>query len=70
MIKPYLKIYPESIVGIMKVQHFIIRLDPEKIQSDQNRLDSFLKNVTLKDSSTEFYEESEYWSVLIYYMEK
>lgn len=54
----------------MKVQHFIIRLDPEKILLDQSRLDSFLKNVTLKDSTTQFFETSEYWSVLIYYMEK
>jgi hypothetical protein len=54
----------------MKVQHFIIRLNPEKIQLDQDRLDAFLKNVTLQESTTQFHEEAQYWSVLLYYLDK
>ena len=52
----------------MQVQHFIIRLNSEQIQSDQNKLNDFLNTVTFKKSSTQFVETTtSYWSVLIHY---
>ena len=55
----------------MQIQHFIIRLNSEQIQSDQNKLNDFLNTVTFKKSSTQFVETTtSYWSVLIHYEQK
>jgi len=54
----------------MKVQLFIISVDPERTIFDQNSLNDFLSTVNFKKSSVQFVEsEHAHWSVLVHYEE-
>lgn len=53
----------------MNIQVFTIRIASEHLESDQQQLNDFLKQVTFVKSATHFVvsEESQYWSVLLHY---
>lgn len=53
----------------MNIQVFTIRIASEYLESDQQKLNDFLKQVTFVKSSTHFVvsEESQHWSVLLHY---
>jgi len=55
----------------MKVRHFIIRLDSDKITSDEKSLNDFLESVDFVKSDVHFIESKvNYWSVLVHFREK
>lgn len=55
----------------MKVHHFIVRLDSEKIAQDEKQLNDFLETVEFVKSDSHFVESKvNYWSVLVHYKEK
>jgi superfamily II DNA helicase RecQ len=55
----------------MKVRHFIIRLDSDKITSDEKSLNDFLESVDFVKSDIHFVESKvNYWSVLVHFEEK
>lgn len=55
----------------MKVRHFIIRLDSDKIVDDEKSLNDFLESVDFVKSSVHFVESKvNYWSVLVHFREK
>ena len=51
----------------MKVKVFIIGLDAEKLEKDQNVLNEFLATVIFKKSSTQYVEKENYWSLIVHY---
>lgn len=53
----------------MNVQLFTIRIAPEYLPSDQQKLNDFLRQVTFVNLATHFVasEEGLYWSVLLHY---
>ena len=53
----------------MKVKVFSIGLKADMLEKDQNVLNEFLATVTFKKSSTQYVEEENFWSVLVYYDE-
>lgn len=54
----------------MKIRVFIIRLEKEYFETDQNTVNSFLEKVQFKKSSSAFVEgENSFWSVLIHFEE-
>lgn len=54
----------------MKIKVFNIRLSKEHFESDQNKLNDFLENVTFKKSTASLVENpSNYWTILIHYEE-
>lgn len=55
----------------MKVRHFIIRLDSDKIAEDEKSLNDFLETVDFVKSSVHFVEQKvNYWTVLVHFREK
>jgi len=53
----------------MKIKVFDIRLEKEHLQHDQDALNNFLENVTVKKTATQLISaNSDYWSVLVYYV--
>ncbi|MGZ3865374.1 MAG: HRDC domain-containing protein [Bacteroidia bacterium] len=53
----------------MKIKVFDIRLEKEHLQNDQDALNNFLENVTVKKTATQLISaSSDYWSVLVYYV--
>ena len=55
----------------MKVCHFIIRLDSDKITADEKSLNDFLESVDFVKSSVHFVESKvNYWSILVHFREK
>ena len=55
----------------MKIKLFEVRLKKEYLRQDQNLLNNFLENITVKKTETHLVEEKEsYWSVAIFYEEK
>ena len=53
----------------MKVKVFSIGLKADMLEKDQNVLNEFLATVTFKKSSTQYVEQENFWSVLVYYDE-
>lgn len=52
----------------MKVKVFHIRLTKENLQNDQDNLNSFLDNVTVKKTATELINgQPNFWSILVFY---
>lgn len=52
----------------MKVKAFHIRLTKENLQSDQEALNSFMENVTVKKTATELINaHTAFWSILLFY---
>lgn len=52
----------------MKVNVFHIRLTKENLQSDQDNLNNFLDNVTVKKTATEVINgQPNFWSILVFY---
>src|SRR5690606_18949185 len=52
----------------MKVKVFHIRLTKENLQNDQDNLNSFLDNVTVKKTATELINgHPNFWSILVFY---
>jgi ribonuclease D len=52
----------------MKVKVFHIRLTKENLQSDQDNLNNFLDNVTVKKTATELINgQPNFWSILVFY---
>ncbi|WP_353147533.1 HRDC domain-containing protein [Flavobacterium sp.] len=52
----------------MQVRVFSIRLDPDYLELDQQKLNAFLETVRFKKSNTQFLEsEAAYWSVIVHY---
>lgn len=52
----------------MKVKVFHIRLTKENLQSDQETLNSFMENVTVKKTATELINgQVVFWSILVFY---
>jgi superfamily II DNA helicase RecQ len=55
----------------MKVRHFVVRLDADKIASDEKSINDFLESVDFVKSSVHFVESKvSYWSVLVHFREK
>jgi superfamily II DNA helicase RecQ len=55
----------------MKVKVFHIRLTKENLQSDQDILNQFLYNVTVKKTATELIGgQPNFWSILVFYDDK
>ena len=55
----------------MKVKIFQVRLEEEFIDSDQERLNTFLESVTIRRSAIELIQSiPKYWSVLLIYMDE
>ena len=55
----------------MKVRHFIIRLDSDKLAEDEKQLNDFLETVEFVKSDSHFVESKvNYWSVLVHYNTK
>ncbi len=55
----------------MKVKMFQIRLEEEYIDSDQEKLNTFLESVTVRRSAIELIPSiPKYWSVLLIYMDE
>ncbi len=52
----------------MKVKVFHIRLTKENLQTDQDNLNNFLNNVTVKKTATELINgQPNFWSILVFY---
>ena len=52
----------------MKVKVFHIRLTKENLQNDQDNLNNFLDNVTVKKTVTELINgQPNFWSILVFY---
>ena len=52
----------------MKVKVFHIRLTKENLQSDQETLNSFMENVSVKKTATELINgQVAFWSILVFY---
>lgn len=52
----------------MKVKVFHIRLTKENLQSDEDNLNNFLDNVTVKKTATELINgQPNFWSILVFY---
>lgn len=52
----------------MKVKVFHIRLTKENLQNDQDNLNNFLDNVTVKKTATELINgQPNFWSILVFY---
>ena len=52
----------------MKVKVFHIRLTKENLQQDQDLLNNFLVNVTVKKTATELIiAQPNFWSILVFY---
>ena len=52
----------------MKVKVFHIRLTKENLQSDQETLNNFLENVTVKKTAIELINgQPNFWSILVFY---
>lgn len=55
----------------MKIKVFHIRLTKENLQNDQDNLNSFLDNVTVKKTATELINgHPNFWSILVFYDEQ
>ena len=55
----------------MQVKVFHIRLTKEKVQTDQENLNSFLDSVVVKKTSTELVTgQPNFWSILVFYEDK
>ena len=55
----------------MKVRHFVVRLDADKIAEDEKQLNTFLESVDFVKSDVHFVETKvNYWSVLVHFREK
>lgn len=55
----------------MKVRHFVVQLDSEKIAEDEKYLNAFLESVDFVKSDVHFVESKvNYWSVLVHFREK
>ena len=55
----------------MKVKVFHIRLNKENLQTDQENLNNFLDNVTVKKTATELVTGTpNFWSILVFYDER
>lgn len=54
----------------MKIKAFVIRLDKDYYESDQNKVNDFLDKVIFKKSAVSFVEGNpNFWTVLIHYEE-
>ena len=52
----------------MKVKVFHIRLTKENLQNDQDNLNNFLDNVTVKKTATELINgQHNFWSIVVFY---
>src|SRR5688572_12281105 len=52
----------------MNLKLFQIRLDGQHLQADQESINSFMEQVTVKKTATQFVPgEPDYWSVMVYY---
>lgn len=55
----------------MKVRHFVIQLDSNKITEDEKNLNNFLQSVDFVKSSVHFVESKvNYWSILVHFRDK
>lgn len=55
----------------MKIRHFHIRLTKENVHEDENVVNSFLENVNVKKTTTQYVTTGQtgYWSILVFYDE-
>lgn len=55
----------------MKIRHFHIRLNKEYVHEDENSVNSFLENVNVKKTTTQYVTAGQtgYWSILVFYEE-
>ena len=52
----------------MNLKLFQIRLDDQHLQADQDTINSFMEQVTVKKTATQFVPgEPDFWSVMVYY---
>ena len=55
----------------MNLKIFQIRLDEQHLQADQELVNRFMEQVTIKKSATQFVPaEPDYWSIVVYYEEE
>ena len=55
----------------MKVRHFVVQLDGDKIANDEKSLNDFLESVDFVKSDVHFVESKvNYWSVLVHFRER
>lgn len=55
----------------MNLKIFQVRLDDQHLQADQEFINQFMQDVTVKKSATQFVPgEPDYWSIVVYYEEE